>query len=403
MRFSAITLLLVTLFFASCQNKSSEEATASSAAQLEMNVMAYYVPEKNYDPSKLPLDQLTHIIYSFTNVIDGEMAFRDSINHQRLEQLVAQREKHPHLKVMVACGGWGAKGFSDMASTPENIEKFVNSVVAFNKKHQLDGVDIDWEYPGIPAAKTKAREEDKQNFTALMKALRLGLDTLDRPQILTFASAGWKFYYTNIEIKEVMKYADFMNVMTYDQVGGSSPFTGHHTALGWIKEEDLKNTPAIAYIEKRKEAMAKRGFTFEPRSAENIIDYCISEGVRPEQLVVGAAFYGRAWKGVPPQNYGLYQPNKGVHIGWSAYHQIRAEFEPNQNFKRHWDSIAKAPFLYSALDSIFISYDDTVSVALKTDFARKRKLGGIMFWELGNDTKESTSLLHAIYKEALNN
>ena len=149
--------------------------------------------------------------------------------------LVAQRKYYPELKVMVACGGWGAKGFSDMASTEENRKKFVESAVAFNKKYELDGLDMDWEYPGIAAAKTKARKEDKENFTALMKALREGLDGLDRPQVLTFASAGWKFYYTNVELKEVMKYANYMNVMTYDQVGGSSPFTGHHTALGWIK------------------------------------------------------------------------------------------------------------------------------------------------------------------------
>jgi chitinase len=29
-------------------------------------------------------------------------------------------------------------------------------------------------------------------------------------------------------------------------------------------------------------------------------------------------------------------------------------------------------------------------------------LGGIMFWELGNDTKEEGSLLDAIYKAATN-
>ena len=360
-------------------------------------VMAYYVPEKDYQPEKLPLNQLTHIIYSFTNVIDGEMKFRIAENGEKLKSLVAQRKNHPGLKVMIACGGWGADGFSDMAHTPENRNKFVQSVIEFNRAFDLDGLDIDWEYPGIPAANTGARPEDKQNFTLLMKELREGLNTLQRDQTLTFASAGWKRYYNNVDIKEVMTYVDYMNVMTYDQIGATSPYTGHHTALGLIELEDIKDTPAMVFIESRREEMKKRGYTYEPRSVERIVDFCIDNGVDPKQIVIGAAFYGRAWKGVPPENNGLYQSNGGSYIGWSAYHQIRKEFEPNKKFTRYWDPIAKAPYLYNAKDSIFISYDDTVSVRLKTSYAQKKKLAGIMFWELGNDTKDKNSLLKAIY------
>ncbi len=364
-------------------------------------VMAYYVPEKDYHPEQLPLNQLTHIIFSFTNVINGEMKFRDKETGKKLRQLVAQRKNHPKLKVMIACGGWGADGFSDMAHTAENRRKFVESVIEFNTKYDLDGLDIDWEYPAIPAAKTGARPEDKQNFTLLMKELREGLNTLEREQTLTFASAGWERYYKNVEIKEVMKYADYMNVMTYDQIGSTSPFTGHHTALGLIQLEHIKDTPAWDFLESRKEEMKKRGYTFKPRSVERIVDYCIESGVDPKQIVIGAAFYGRAWKGVPPKDNGLYQENSGSYIGWSGYSQIRKEFETDNNYQRYWDSIAKAPYLYSAKDSIFISYDDTVSVRLKTEYTLKKKLGGIMFWQLGNDTKEENSLLKSMYDASI--
>ena len=81
------------------------------------NVMAYYVPEQEYDATTIPVEQLTHIIFSFTKVIDGKMAFRNPENGDKLDQLVAQKERNPELKVMIACGGWGAGGFSDMAST----------------------------------------------------------------------------------------------------------------------------------------------------------------------------------------------------------------------------------------------------------------------------------------------
>ena len=397
---NAFYFLLCILFLSSCTNTSQEEVQSSDN---KLAILAYYVPEKDYQPEKLPLDKLTHIIFSFTNVIDGEMKFRHADSEEKLKLLVAQKANYPDLKVMVACGGWGADGFSDMASTPENRAKFSNSVIEFIEQYQLDGLDMDWEYPGIPAAGTKAREEDKENFTLLMKELREKLDELNRKQTLTFASAGWKPYYDRIQLNEVMKYVDYMNVMTYDQIGANTPFTGHHTALGEITEEDLKPFPVYEFIERIKEERAKRGFNWEPRSTEKIVRFCMDQGVKPEQIVVGAAFYGRSWKGVMPDNNGLYQPNGGSHIGWCAYHVIRDTFESKNGFERHWDTTAKAPFLFNPADSIFITYDDTASVKLKTSFAIEQKLGGIMFWELSNDTKKENSLLDAIYEAAINN
>ena len=279
--------------------------------------MAYFVAVDDYKPENVPVEKLTHIIYSFSNVIDGLMKFRDpEASEEKLKELVSQKSRNPDLKVMIACGGWGADGFSDMASTAENRKAFVQSTIDFIEKYQLDGVDIDWEYPAIPAAGTGARDEDKQNFTLLMKELREALDKLNRAQTLTFASAGWKRYYKNIETLEVMKYADYMNVMTYDQVGATSPYTGHHTALGYITEQDMSGVIHQLHRKSEGKRMAKRGYTWEPRSVEKIIDFILEIGVNSEQLVVGAAFYGRAWKGVDPKNNGLYQPNGGSHIGW---------------------------------------------------------------------------------------
>ncbi len=364
-------------------------------------VMGYHVPEKDYHADELPLHQLTHIIFSFTTIVDGEMKLGGPEAEEKLRQLVAQRKNHPRLKVMVACGGWGADGFSDMAHTKENRDTFVKSVVAFTKEYDLDDLDMDWVYPAIPAAGTGARPEDKQNFTLLMKQLRQALDTIKRKQVLTFASAGWQRYYDNIELSKVMQYVDFMNVMNYHQVGGNDAYTGHHTALGHIPDEHIQGTPAWTYVEERREAAQKRGTTYNPRSVESIIDFCIENGVNQSQLVIGAAFYGKAWKGVPPQNNGLYQTYTGSYIGWSGYSQIRKEFGPNENYTRYWDPVAKAPYLYGAKDSVFISYDDTVSVRLKTEYAIQKNLGGIMFWQLGNDTKVENNLLKSMYEATL--
>ena len=52
----------------------------------------------------------------------------------------------------------------------------------------------------------------------------------------------------------------------------------------------------------------------------------------------------------------------------------------------HWDDIAKAPFIYNPSRKIFITYDDKRSVELKTKYVIDNKLGGIMFWQLRNDS-----------------
>ena len=62
--------------------------------------------------------------------------------------------------------------------------------------------------------------------------------------------------------------------------------------------------------------------------------------------------------------------------------------------------MAKAPYLYNAADSIFVSYEDTVSIRLKTEYVISNGLAGIMFWSLGGDAPEN-GLVDAIYKTKL--
>lgn len=401
MKTSLFSILGLWVLLLSCTApaEKQEQESSSSIKTTDPVIMAYYVAERNYQPEKIPVEKLTHIIYSFTNVIDGEMKFRnEEAAGPKLQALVDQKKRNPDLKVMIACGGWGADGFSDMALTEESRAKFIQSAGEFIKKYELDGMDMDWEYPGISGAGTMARPEDTKNFTALMKGLREMLDSFDTPKILTFASAGWKRYYDFIEVNEVMNYADYTNVMTYDQVSGVSIYTGHHTPLGDVSSEDIQGTPFQAHLD----SLYKSGDNLDPdpRSAQKIVNFLIEEGVDPKQIVIGGAFYGRVWKGVPPVNNGLYQLSGGLHIGWMAYHQIREKYEQDSNFKRFWDDNAEAPYMYNATDSLLLSYDDTVSVALKTRYTMEKGIGGIMFWELGNDTKEEGSLLDAIYKAA---
>jgi chitinase len=357
-----------------------------------VKIMAYYFPSReNFNPDILPLDKLTHIIFSFTEVLGNEMKFQNDSTGILLKTLVMEKKKHPNLKVMIACGGWGGSGgFSEMSRTAETRKKFVESVVAFIREYNLDGLDIDWEYPGMEGIGNPYVPEDKENFTSLMRELREGMDKIGKDQVLTFAVAGWEEFFNHVELDKVMPHVTYMNVMSYDLAGGDDKFTSHHTNLGWVKMEDIEGTPAAAIIR-------EEGDSTKPYSAEKIIAYCMNKGVNPGQIVIGGAFYGKGWIGVPPANNGLYQSNRGHWRERNSYSAIREKREDKNGFVRFWDPIAKAPFLYNATDSIFLSYEDTVSIRFKTEYAIKTGLGGIMFWSLGGDTPQD-GLVDAIYK-----
>lgn len=290
-----------------------------------------------------------------------------------------------------------------MVSTQETRDTFVKSTIDFINEFRLDGVDIDWEYPGQPGAGNPYRPEDRENFTLLMKELREAMDDTGKELTLTFAAAASERFFEHVELTEVMKYADYINLMTYDYVTGGSRFTAHHTNLGKVTLDDMKGTPYFASIEGSYAETGGSVDDYKPRGADAIVDYIIGLGTDPGQIVIGAAFYGRAFRGVPPVNNGLYQPNRGVFRGSTSYKGIRDNYEDKNGFTRYWDEIARAPYLYNAADSVFISYDDTVSVRLKTEYAKEQNLGGIMFWQLGGDTQDENGLLDAIYSRAIKN
>ncbi|NPA37034.1 MAG: glycoside hydrolase family 18 protein [Chlorobi bacterium] len=356
--------------------------------------MAYYVPSAVMPPESVKFKKLTHIIYSFTKVIDNKMQFNNPVDHNNLIELLKYRDKNPDIKIMIACGGWdGSGGFSDMASTKKSRSIFIKSVLNFLNNYDLDGIDIDWEYPGLPGIGNPYKPEDKENFTFLMQELRNEMDKTGKDYVLTFAAAGWKKYFDHIELEKVMNYVDYINIMTYDFAGGNTPFTSHHTNLGIINYCDLEKTPAYEYF--------KYHIKDTPRSSEKTINFIINKGIAPGKIIIGAAFYGKTWKGVPPENKGLYQHNKGPgDKATIAYYLLSKNFENKNGYLKYRDSIAKAPFLYNRTDSIFITYDDTTSVKSKTLFARKNNLGGIMFWQLTLD-RTNNGLLDAIYKQSI--
>ncbi|MGG0170409.1 glycosyl hydrolase family 18 protein [Paenibacillus dokdonensis] len=311
------------------------------------------------DAKPIDATKLTHINYAFTHVKDNKIIPMDQNDHANYAYLQNLRSLNPHLKILNSVGGWGADGFSDAAFTEESREVFANSIIDYVKKYDLDGIDLDWEYPSQSAdGVMKARPEDKQNFSLLLKLVREKLNQLGvekhRYYELTIAAGATQTYLNGVEIEEVIKYVDNINLMTYDFAGGWSAKTEHHTNLygGSI-------------------------------SVDSSVQLYLNHHVPADQIVIGAAFYGHKWTDVEASNPdGLGQEATGT-PETPTYNEIVAQYGSEQGFTRYWDDTAKAPYLFNG--SIFISYDDEQSVAEKAKYVLDQKLGGAMFWEYSQD------------------
>src|SRR5687768_8536328 len=128
---------------------------------------------------KISADKLDVINFAFAQVNPAHEVFLPQETAARsLAGLVALRKINPDLKVLLSIGGWGAGNFSEAALTEAARARFADTALALVRKHDLDGLDIDWEYPAHPGPGISHRPEDEQNFTLLLQAIRAKLDAL---------------------------------------------------------------------------------------------------------------------------------------------------------------------------------------------------------------------------------
>ena len=358
-RFCWIAIFLATTF------PSLSFGAARTPAKLE--VTGYVFARGNaLTPGQVDAKYLTRINYAFANIKDGRMVLGAPTDAQNFAQLTALRTQNPRLTVLVSAGGWlWSQNFSDMALTAQTRRVFEDSVMEFLAQYDLDGLDIDWEYPGLPGAGHPYRAEDKQNFTALLKELRSRFDAeskrTGRRLYLTIAMGAGEDVIAHTEMRKVARYVDTVNLMTYDYYeAGSDPTTGHHAPL-FADPADPKKASSDATAREYEKA-----------------------GVPAEKMLLGVPFYGRAFGDVEDKNHGLFQPGKTV-AGFNGQYSAIAANLLGQGFTRYWDDAAKAPYLYNAEKHIFVTYEDPESLAAKCKYVREHKLGGVMFWEYFGD------------------
>ena len=340
-------------------------AGRASAAGGPGTVVGYYAAwasAQGYTPDKLPAERFTQINYAFAAIEGGEAVLsvpeRDKEN---LKALTALRRRNADLKIVLSIGGWDESAyFSDAASTAARREAFAQSCLNLVLSHDLDGIDLDWEYPvqgGAPGV--IHRPQDRENFTLLLQTIRKTLDRQGRRDgrryVLSIAGAASAGYLKCIEPEAVAETVDHIFLMAYDLHGPWDLRTNFNAPL-------------------RAEASSQS-------SVDAAVSAWLDHQVPPEKLVLGMPLYGYIYQGAIAANDGLYSRfTAAKSVPWS---RVKSDYLSRPTYRHYRHETAEVPYLYG--NGSFLSYDDPASIAAKADLARSRDLGGIGFWELSQD------------------
>jgi len=367
-------------------------------------VVGYYA---DWTSAKLPADQipynkLTHINYAFAIV---DESFKISFTTQSLLSQVVSNAHSAGTKVLLSIGGWtGSRYFSPLSMSDSARTDFISQATSLVDQYSLDGIDIDWEFPGRLGLECNAFDpaHDSGNFLLLLTGLRNALNKRyggNRKEI-SLAVRIAPFDGPNGPLDNVADFAavvDRINLMAYDINGGWSKTAG-------------ANAP----------------FHGGPETLVGAGQAWVKAGMPANKIAAGLAFYGRAVTttqapagnaspiGLPisstvPQGDSEDAPwadpcpgSAAVMSGVWQWRNLRAQQalttvnSAGPGWTNGWDSASQTPWLYRASDNTFVSYDDPKSLQIKVNWARCNGMAGVMIWDLHNDNGE---LLNAVVGE----
>eukprot|EP00835_Amoeboradix_gromovi_P000257 NODE_9_length_47730_cov_0.323718.p8 type:complete len:369 gc:universal NODE_9_length_47730_cov_0.323718:38828-37722(-) len=318
------------------------------------------------DFNKIPADKLTHIAYSFLNLNtdDGSIIFGDdgcnkccAINY--LNSLLQLKQTHKHLRIHLSVGGatW-VKSFMPVVRDEVKRMKFVTDISDLITTHGLDGVDIDWEYP-LPNEGTY--------FVQLGKDLRA---KLGYKYEITAAIPSIPNILKNYNLEEANPIFSWFNLMSYDASVGST-VASHQSPLYHNPLDPI-----------------------EDASADSAIKSLVSMNVPYSKIVLGIPLYAYQYQVVKNDNN-----NNGLFQSCTSKCDIfvnNMDISRTSKGNRYFDNIAKAPWYYSPDSGLFTTFEDVDSVQHKINYISSKALKGAMFWELGQDNLDDSSVVTAV-------
>ncbi|MCF2857919.1 glycosyl hydrolase family 18 protein [Pseudoalteromonas sp. SMS1] len=413
-------------------NRSYVNTTGKMVAAYAAEWSIYRVEGMDYYIDNIPAQNLTHIFYGFVAIAGPNESFKtenptgyetfqkvtaglndfelappdpwaaymkpigDQVNQDAIKgnygQMMALKQRYPDLKIIPSIGGWTLSDPFYFMEQDANRKVFVESCRKFLRTWAFwDGIDIDWEFPGVAAANPNlGSPNDGATYLKLMRELRAMLDEEElrtgRKYELTSAINVGYDKLEKVNYGEAIKYMDYILMMSYDYFGAwDLEGLGHQTA---VYPSDFK--PAD-----------KRTTQYNLKTG---IDLLTAQGVPSNKLIAGVAMYGRGWTGVEytPGTHHMQGKATGpsapadafkLEPGTLMYANI-AQWAKHPDWEYHYDTTAQAPYIYRPSTGDLISYDDQKSINAKGQLVQQEGLGGMFGWEIDTDNGDILNWMH---------
>lgn len=341
---------------------------------------AWYRPEGGkFFPKDIDPNLCTHIVYGFA-VLNGETLTIQShdtwadIDNHFYEQVTDFKKQGK--KVTIAIGGWNDSAgdkYSRLVLSDKARYRFITNVIEFIKKHNFDGLDLDWEYPVCWQVEChRGKSDEKRLFAQFVR--ELSEEFKPRGWLLSAAVSPSKMVIdAGYDIPVLAKYFDWIAVMTYDYHGQWDHKTGHVAPLYALPDDQ-----------------------YDYFNSNFTINYWIQQGTPSRKIVMGMPFYGQAFTLSSPSNNGLNAP------AWEG--GTAGEFTRAKGFLAFYEICKKTNVdgwkvtrdpkgrigPYATLGNQWVSYDDIADIRRKSEFVKDLNLGGGMVWAIDLDDFKNT-------------
>ncbi|KAK8012878.1 chitinase [Apiospora marii] len=334
------------------------------------------------DASQIDRSAYTHVHFGFgTLTPDFEVETGDILSTYQFEQF---KKIGGSVKRILSFGGWDFSALPATymifrnAVTDANRLKVATNIANFIKKHDLDGVDIDWEYPGAPDI-PDIPAGDKEDGARYLKFLVI-LKNLLPGKSVSIAAPSSYWYLKQFPIKDIGAVVDYIIYMTYDLHGQ------------W--DTDNKNS----------QDGCDNGNCL--RSQVNLTETKLSlamitkAGVPGRKVIVGVTSYGRTYKMASAGCWGpqctylgdrINSPaKKGVCTGTGGY-IADAEIGEIVGDKRRAGRVVTS-FVDASSNSDILVYDNDEWVSYMSPATKKTRAALYKAWGMGGTTDWATDL-----------
>ncbi|KAK0739602.1 hypothetical protein B0T21DRAFT_382597 [Apiosordaria backusii] len=338
------------------------------------------------DATQIPTGY-THIHFAF-----GDVSSNFAVGVGKLKDQFDKFVKMRGFKRIIAFGGWTASTHPSSfwifreGVKPGNREVLASNIAKFVVDNDLDGVDLDWEYPGAPDI-PDIPSADPLDGLAYLELLKLLRQKLPREKQLAIAAPASYWYLKQFPIGEISKIVDYIVYMTYDLHGQwdfNNPWSSPGCPAGNCLRSHINMTETV-----------------------NALSMVTKGGVPSTKLVIGVTSYGRSFRMVDPSCTGPMCTFTGSKSGAkpgrctrTAGYLANAEI---QEVLRH-DKSARTYYDESTMSDVLVYGSDWVAY-MNDDNKRRREalwksmnFGGISDWAidlaqfLHNDVSQVPSL-----------